>query len=83
MARGRRHKKIIDSVARPIAHRVETVSVGASIGIAMFPDHGDDHDALVHNADAAMYRAKGTGGGFIVFDESLSRAFSAPLQRAS
>ena len=33
--------------------------VRASIGVAVFPDHGEDVQTLVHAADLAMYRAKG------------------------
>ncbi len=72
--------KIIDSVSRPIVHEGEAFTVGASIGIAMFPEHGDDHDSLVYHADAAMYRAKRSGGGFAVSDGG---AVSAPRRRAS
>lgn len=39
------------------------VEVGASIGVAMFPDHADDVASLMRGADAAMYRAKRQGGG--------------------
>jgi diguanylate cyclase (GGDEF)-like protein len=35
----------------------------ASIGISVFPDDGQDAEALLANADAAMYRAKGMGPG--------------------
>jgi diguanylate cyclase (GGDEF)-like protein/PAS domain S-box-containing protein len=38
-----------------------TLHVTASIGIAMFPGHAADADALLRHADAAMYRAKYTG----------------------
>ncbi len=34
------------------------VSVGGSVGVAVYPDHGDTLDDLLHQADAAMYRAK-------------------------
>lgn len=38
-----------------------TFSPSASIGMALFPDHGTDFNALVVYADAAMYEAKGAG----------------------
>jgi EAL domain-containing protein (putative c-di-GMP-specific phosphodiesterase class I) len=38
------------------------VSVGATIGIALCPDHGDDIATLLQRADVAMYSAKGGGG---------------------
>lgn len=42
----------------------ETVHIGASIGIAMFPADGTDLDALLKVADAAMYKAKRSGNSF-------------------
>jgi len=36
--------------------------VSASVGISMYPDDGQDADALIKNADAAMYQAKDKGG---------------------
>jgi diguanylate cyclase (GGDEF)-like protein len=38
--------------------------VGVSIGIALLPDHGEDVEAVLRCADAAMYQAKSDGGGF-------------------
>ena len=43
------------------------VSVGVSIGIAMFPDHGDEIEALAIKADNALYRAKSKGGNHFVW----------------
>lgn len=40
-------------------------SLGVSIGIAIFPEHGENLDQLKHNADAALYRAKSLGKGRI------------------
>ncbi len=76
-------RKIIEGVRRPIIHESATITVGVSVGIAMFPEHGDDHDALVHHADTAMYQAKRSGGGFAVFDRPTRSTISAPLQPAS
>jgi diguanylate cyclase (GGDEF)-like protein len=39
-------------------------SVGASIGISIYPKHGTTADALVKKADEAMYRAKQPGSGY-------------------
>lgn len=39
--------------------------VSASIGIALYPDHGESVDALIQSADSAMYRAKAAGSNCI------------------
>jgi diguanylate cyclase (GGDEF)-like protein len=43
------------------------VHVGASIGIAVFPDHGESIEELMQHADVAMYRAKNNGLDYAVF----------------
>jgi predicted signal transduction protein with EAL and GGDEF domain len=47
-----------------------TVSVGASIGIAVAPGDGQDADHLLRNADLALYRAKAEGKGTFRFFEA-------------
>ncbi|HWL45355.1 MAG TPA: GGDEF domain-containing protein [Ilumatobacter sp.] len=44
----------------------ESVRVGASVGVAFWPRHGDRLAALLESADAAMYHAKRTGAGCVV-----------------
>lgn len=44
------------------------VDVRASMGLAVFPDHGDDLDGLVRRADVAMYLAKRNNTGFAIYD---------------
>lgn len=39
-----------------------------SIGIALFPEHGNEISSLLRRADIAMYVAKGAGGGHIVYE---------------
>ncbi len=53
--------KILESLALPIVLDKKEVFTTTSIGIAMFPEDGDDPDTLLKNADAAMYQAKEKG----------------------
>ncbi len=46
-----------------------TLEIGGSIGIAMYPQHGDDAASLVKSADVSMYVAKQAQSGFAVYDE--------------
>jgi diguanylate cyclase (GGDEF)-like protein len=49
------------------------VDIGASIGVAMSPDHGTSVEALMRAADIAMYQAKDSGGGqHCMFDAELA-----------
>jgi diguanylate cyclase (GGDEF)-like protein/PAS domain S-box-containing protein len=54
-------QKILDSLRDPIRLAGEEVSVSGSIGIAIFPQHGDDSSSLMRAADIAMYAAKTAG----------------------
>ncbi|MBI4941797.1 MAG: EAL domain-containing protein [Actinobacteria bacterium] len=50
------------------------VSIGASVGVALSRDGGTDAVVLLHDADAAAYRAKRAGRGrYEIFDEALRR----------
>ncbi|MHB0971922.1 MAG: PAS domain S-box protein [Thermoanaerobaculia bacterium] len=53
--------KILRAVESPMLLDGHEVSVTTSIGIALFPNDGDDAETLLKNADAAMYRAKDSG----------------------
>lgn len=61
--------RIVDELARPIAIGNATARVTASIGYAIYPQHSDDLSALMQLADAAMYRAKESGGGRLIAHE--------------
>src|SRR5262249_28694596 len=60
-AAARGAQKITDRLSAPIELRGQEVFVTASIGIAAFPGDGEDAEALLGAADAAMYRAKQSG----------------------
>ncbi len=52
---------IIESLSQPIYVEGEPVTIGASVGIAMFPSHGADVQELLSSADLALYEAKAQG----------------------
>jgi len=54
-------QKVLDSLSLPFHVDGQETYVTASIGITLFPDDGDNPEALIMNADTAMYRAKEQG----------------------
>jgi predicted signal transduction protein with EAL and GGDEF domain len=53
--------RILQALEQPFDLDGQTVVVGTSIGIAIFPDDGDEPDILLKHADVAMYHAKEQG----------------------
>jgi diguanylate cyclase (GGDEF)-like protein len=49
-----------------ISHEEKTVHVHTSIGVAVYPRHGQNSDEMLIRADKALYRAKGAGGNQVV-----------------
>lgn len=66
--------KINDIMARPFKIEGKSLSVGISIGIAVFPDHGQDTESILQHADIAMYEAKRNHVDYAVFDPMADRA---------
>lgn len=54
--------KLVASLEQPILARGHTLQLGASIGAALFPEHGRLGDEVLRHADLAMYHAKENGG---------------------
>lgn len=62
----------------------QQVSLGASIGIAIAPEHGRSLNELMRAADAAMYHAKNNGGGHAIhFNDSLAAEIAERAQLES
>jgi diguanylate cyclase (GGDEF)-like protein len=61
--------RLIEVVGAPYECDGRQVVVGLSVGIALAPADGDHPDALMKNADLALYRAKADGGGAYRFFE--------------
>ena len=53
---------ILDALADGFVLGDHEVFLGGSVGVAVFPEHGEEPETLVSHADLAMYRAKSVGG---------------------
>jgi diguanylate cyclase (GGDEF)-like protein/PAS domain S-box-containing protein len=60
-------QKILEALDRPFVVEGFFLEIGASIGIALFPEHGEDVDMLMRRADVAMYSAKQSSSGYAVY----------------
>ncbi|WP_296045575.1 diguanylate cyclase [uncultured Alteromonas sp.] len=60
-------EKIIDGICKPYLIQDVLVEIGASIGVACFPDDATNEQELLSLADKAMYRSKATGESCITF----------------
>jgi diguanylate cyclase (GGDEF)-like protein len=67
---------IVADLSRPFhLSQSDNVLIGASIGISLFPEHGDNPELLIDNADTALYHAKDAGRGcFAYFSDELTKA---------
>lgn len=62
-------QQMVHEISKPIVMSGHTVACGASVGIAMYPEHGEDHEELMRRADLAMYKAKSLSDGKpVLFD---------------
>jgi diguanylate cyclase (GGDEF)-like protein/PAS domain S-box-containing protein len=59
--------RLVDVLEAPLPIEGHSVALGASVGIALFPEHGGDSEILLRHADVAMYVAKRSGGGYAVY----------------
>jgi len=80
-------QRIADALAAPYSLGAAELLVDASVGVSLFPGDAEDPGTLVKHADAAMYEAKGAGGGVAVYDtgtaDPIERlALAARLRRA-
>ena len=64
-------QRVLSELALPYEVAAKSLQITASVGIVLFPDHGDS-DHLIAHADAAMYVAKRNGGnGYAVFQPHM------------
>ncbi len=63
-------KKISEALQQPFIIEGHSLNIGISIGIAIYPTHGNDCDTLLQHADVAMYSAKKTETHYALYNVS-------------
>ncbi|MEZ5823644.1 MAG: EAL domain-containing protein [Geminicoccaceae bacterium] len=61
-------ERLVEEILDPFNIEGMTLDLGVSVGVAVYPQHGQDLETLLNNADAAMYKAKRGKLGYCVFD---------------
>ncbi len=63
-------RNILKALEEPFVLDGLVLDIQASIGIALFPEHGPNADTLIQRADVAMYVAKRANSGYAVYDSA-------------
>jgi len=67
-------RRIALAISEPFELHGHSVDIGASVGVAISPEHGTAIEALMRAADVAMYHAKQQGGGrYCLFSDELAQ----------
>jgi diguanylate cyclase (GGDEF)-like protein len=73
-------KRLVDIVTQPFELAGRQALVGVSIGIALYPNHGESPDLLLRDADQALYRAKKAGRKtWALFDPDVECSSQEPF----
>lgn len=71
--------RVIQVLAQPLEVQGHQVTLSGSVGVALYPEHGD-RLKLVQNADAAMYTAKRAGGNtYALFESRMNEGLQEQL----
>jgi len=74
-------EKLIMALQAPVLLGTQTLVPSASIGICLYPDNGEHAEALLKNADAAMYQMKAEGrNGYQIFTDDMASASTRKRQ---
>ena len=66
-------RRVVLAISESFELSAHSIDIGASVGVALSPEHGTSIEALMRAADIAMYRAKSLGGGqHCLFDTRLA-----------
>ncbi len=65
---------LLEAIGGPCLIAGHRLMLGTSIGIACYPEHGEDGHTLMRRADLAMYHAKGARAGYALYETTLDES---------
>jgi diguanylate cyclase (GGDEF)-like protein len=71
--------EILQALETPLSLEDQMVDIGAGLGIAGYPEHGNDGEALLRMAEVAMYAAKQRNDGAVVYDAAMDKSSEKSL----
>ncbi len=76
-------QKILETIRLSLEIEGHILHIGASLGVVLFPEHGNSPEILMRSADVAMYSAKRAKSGFAIYDakQDMQNTQLAYLQR--
>jgi diguanylate cyclase (GGDEF)-like protein len=74
-------RMLLQALRAPFVVTDHDLNIGASIGIAMYPENGVEASVLMQRADVAMYSAKESGGGFAFYSPAIDQNLPTRLTR--
>ncbi|MEX0651056.1 MAG: diguanylate cyclase, partial [Actinomycetota bacterium] len=76
-------ERLLEELGVPVSVEGLALDVAGSLGIAIFPTHGQNAESLLRRADVAMYSAKAAGGGYEVYAPEMDKHSPARLTLVS
>jgi len=74
-------EKLVEAISEPFLLAGHEINVGISMGIASYPEHGQDCTTLVNRADVAMYEAKRNKISYLCYSEKIKSSTNFNLVR--
>ena len=73
--------KLVSAISEPFLLAGHEINVGISMGIASYPEHGQDGTTLINRADVAMYEAKRNKVSYISYSDRIKKSTNLNLVR--
>lgn len=74
-------EKLVSAISEPFLLSGHEISVGISMGVASYPEHGQDSTTLVNRADIAMYEAKRNNTPYVCYSDNIKKNKNLSLVR--